>query len=62
MTLVFRSDDGKYEPLRAFTTAVPYDNEGQEIVVPLCKNCQQFKSQLIGKDSFVWVCQSCGSQ
>lgn len=39
-----------------------YDSDNNEIVIPKCEKCQCFKGQVIGKESFMWICHSCGSQ
>ncbi len=37
-----------------------YDSEGKEMIIPKCERCDDFKNQLIGKKSFMWLCPSCG--
>ncbi len=37
-----------------------YDIKGNEIEIPVCEKCQISKSQLIGKESFMWTCTVCG--
>ena len=37
-----------------------YDSEDKEIEIPKCKECDNFKNQLIGKESFMWICLQCG--
>ena len=36
-----------------------YDGEGNEIEIPKCEKCGSFKIQVIGKESFVWLCPLC---
>lgn len=35
-----------------------YDYDGNQIDIPKCSNCECFKSQLIGKESFTWICMN----
>lgn len=35
-----------------------YDAFGNEMEIPKCE-CGSFKSQLIGKEYFKWICNSC---
>jgi hypothetical protein len=37
-----------------------HDSEGNKIEIPRCELCDAFKSQLIGKESFMWICTMCG--
>lgn len=47
-----------YLPVR-FLKATPYNADGNEITVPRCEKCGAYKNQLIGKESFIWICQFC---
>jgi hypothetical protein len=39
-----------------------YDGDGNEIIVPKCKGCQTSMGQIIGKESFMWVCMYCDGE
>jgi hypothetical protein len=36
-----------------------YDASGKEIEIPKCDKCGCHKSQLIGRDAFIWICTMC---
>lgn len=38
-----------------------YDSENKEVVIPKCETCGMHKSQLMGKESFIWVCNCCSA-
>lgn len=35
-----------------------FDCNGNEIEVPKCDKCGNFKNQIIGKEAFAWVCMN----
>lgn len=37
-----------------------YNAKGEVIEEPICPECKQYMSQLIGKTHFSWVCCACG--
>jgi hypothetical protein len=39
-----------------------YDADGNEIHVPRCEKCGCYKSQVIGKECFTWICTFCPVQ
>ena len=36
-----------------------FDCEGNDIEIPKCEVCGNFKSHISGKDSFCWICTIC---
>jgi len=35
------------------------DSEGNEIEIPKCEKCDNYKNQIIGKECFKWYCPYC---
>jgi hypothetical protein len=63
MELIFSNEFGSIHPIRFLNPSQVkcYDYEGNEIIIPKCDKCNSHKTQVIGKDSFTWVC-SCGDK
>lgn len=38
-----------------------YDSDNKEVEIPKCETCGQYKSQLVGRKSFIWVCSCNGA-
>jgi hypothetical protein len=36
-----------------------HDSKGNEIEIPKCEKCDNYKNQIIGKESFMWYCPYC---
>lgn len=54
----FEAEWGSSIPLR-FANVRCYDSEGNEIIVPKCDKCGYHKCQVIGKQSFTYICLIC---
>lgn len=40
------------------STVTAYDSQGNEMEIPKCDKCDQFKCQVIGKERFAWMCMN----
>ncbi len=58
MNLVYKNEFGSVLPIQTLDVTA-YDAEGNEIEIPKCDKCSNYKSQVIGKESFMWICTCC---
>jgi len=50
-----RSEWGSAVPVK-FTECTLHDSKGKEIETPKCEGCGNYKSAVIGKQCYQWMC------
>ncbi len=56
---VYKIEYGSSSPVR-FAQCKAVDSEGNEIIDPVCENCGLSKCRLMGRESFIYICNACG--
>lgn len=57
---IYKTEFGCSHPVNFLdeNQVIAYDCEGSKLEIPKCEKCGYFKSQLIGRSSFKWVCST----